>query len=149
MDIAKLVRQAVHSATGVPRLYTAALRAGTGPAGAVQVVRISEAALRVAALRGAGVPGRPNAVRHFVWQALLTARFGRATAQAVAEAQEEGSPHRRDSRVDAHNNALGQDYGEAHAAELRGLSITDALERLAPVALDKWESDDLIWIRPR
>jgi hypothetical protein len=110
----------------LPRLFAAALRAGAGPVGATQVVLISGAAASVAARRGRGEPGRQNAVRHFAWQALITARLGLPVAQAVAEAQETGSPDAADSRVDRHNNAAGQEYGAAHADELAG---TDGLTR--------------------
>lgn len=140
--------QAIHAATGVPRLYTAALKAGVGPAGAFEVLRLSQAALTTAAAQGRGVPGRTNAMRHFMWQALLTARFGRPAAAAIARAQEEGTPNRGDSRVDVHNNRVGQDHGEAYAEELKALATADALALLAPVALEKWESDELIWIKP-
>lgn len=140
--------QAIHAATGVPRLYTAGLKAGLGPAGAFEVLRISEAALRAAAAQGRGVPGRTNAMRHFMWQALLTARFGRAAAAVIARTQEQGTPDQRDSRIDEHNNGVGQDHGEAHAEALEALSTADAIALLVPVALAKWESDELIWIKP-
>ena len=140
--------QAIHAATGVPRLYTAGLRAGLGPSGAFELLRISEAALRAAAAQGRGVPGRTNAMRHFMWQALLTARFGRPAAATIAHAQEQGTPSARDSRVDEHNNRVGQDHGEAHADDLRARSTADAIALLVPVALAKWESDELIWVRP-
>lgn len=140
--------QAIHAATGVPRLYTAGLKAGLGPGGAFEVLRISEAALRGAAAQGRGVPGRTNAMRHFMWQALLTARFGRAAAAVIARAQEQGTPALRDSAVDQHNNAVGQDHGEAHAEELKVLATADAIAQLVPVALEKWESDELVWIKP-
>lgn len=140
--------QAIHAATGVPRLYAAGLKAGLGPAGAFEVLRISEAALRAAAAQGHGVPGRTNAMRHFMWQALLTARFGRPAAATIARAQEQGTPAVRDSRTDEHNNGVGQQHGEEHAAELKGLSTADAMALLVPVALEKWESDELIWIKP-
>ena len=54
------------------------------------MLRISQAALRAAAAHGRGVPGRSNAMRHFMWQAVLTARFGVEAAQAIAVAQEAG-----------------------------------------------------------
>lgn len=148
MGFADLARQAIHAGTGVPRLYVAATRAGLGPAEAVEVLRISQAALAAAATHGRGVTGRTNAVRHFAWQAALTARFGTDTARAIAAAQETGSPHRRDSEVDQHNNAVGQAYGAEHARELSGLSPADLVGRLVPVALGKWESDELVWVRP-
>lgn len=148
-DLGRLLQQAIHTASGVPRLGSAALRAGTGPAGAVQVLRISEASLRTAAAHGSGVPGRTNAMRHFMWQALLTARFSREVARALAHAQEAGTPNRRDSQVDQHNNEAGQEYGAAHAADLRNGSVGEALALLVPVALAKWDSGELVWVSPR
>ena len=100
-----------------------------------------------AAQHGRGVPGRANAMRHFMWQAVLTARFGLDTARTIAAAQEAGTPSRRDSRVDAHNNEVGQAYGAEHAADLRPLAPGEAMASLVPVALAKWESDELVWVR--
>jgi hypothetical protein len=147
MGFGDVLGQAIHSATGVPRLYAAALKAGLGPGGATQVLRISQAALQSAAVHGRGVPGRTNAMRHFMWQALLTARFGVQAAQTIAAAQETGTPNRRDSRVNEHNNAVGRTYGAEHAGDLTAGSTSDALALLVPVALEKWESDELIWVR--
>ena len=138
---------AIHAATGVPRLYAAALRAGLGPTGAVEVLRISQAALQSAAAHGRGVPGRTNAMRHFMWQAALTAHFGVDAARTIAAAQEAGSPNRRDSHVDEHNNAVGQAYGAEHADDLATGSVSAVMTALVPVALEKWESDELIWVR--
>lgn len=141
--------QAIHAATGVPRLYAAALEAGLGPAGGVEVLRISRSALAAAAKHGRGVPGRTNAMRHFVWQAVLTARFGADAARTIAAAQERGTPNRRDSRVDEHNNTVGQEYGAAHAGDLADVPVADAVARLVPVALAKWEAGELVWVRRR
>ena len=129
-----ILDRAIHAATGVPRLYTAALRAGLGPSGGVEVLRISQAALQAAAAHGRGVPGRTNAMRHFMWQAALTARFGVDAARAIASAQ--------------HNNAVGQAYGAEHAADLTAGSASAAMAVLVPVALEKWESDELVWVKP-
>ena len=148
MGLGDVLGQAIHSATGVPRLYVAALNAGLGPGGAAQVLRISQAALQAAAVHGRGVPGRTNAMRHFMWQALLTARFGVEAARTIATAQEAGTLNRRDSRVDEHNNEVGRAYGTAHAGDLTAGSTSDALALLVPVALEKWESDELIWVKP-
>lgn len=145
----ELLDQAIHAATGVPRLYAAALKAGLGQAGALEVLRISQAALSAAAQHGRGVPGRTNAMRHFMWQATLTARFGVDAARSIARAQEAGSPNRRDSRVDAHNNAAGQAYGTEHVDDLADLATSDAMTSLVPAALEKWESGELVWIKPR
>ena len=148
MALGDFLDQALHSATVVPRLSAASIKAGLGPAGTVEVLRISEAALRIATGQGRGVPGRTNALRHFMWQAVLTARFGLDAARTIAEAQEAGTPDRKDSSIDAHNNAVGQAYGVAHATELQAGSPSEVLTMLVPVALEKWESDELIWIRP-
>ena len=148
MGIGDIFGQAIHTATGVPRLYAAALKAGLGPAGGLEVLRISQAALTTAAAQGRGVPGRTNALRHFMWQAVLTAHFGLDAARTIAAAQEAGTPARRDSTVDAHNNAVGQEYGAAHTAELTSGSTAEALARLVPVAMEKWESDELVWVKP-
>lgn len=140
--------QALHSATVVPRLSAASLKAGLGPASTVEVLRISESALRTAASQGRGVPGRTNALRHFMWQAVLTARFGLDAARTLAAAQEAGTPNSKDSAVDEHNNAAGQEYGAEHADELKVGSPSEVMTVLVPVALAKWDADELIWIRP-
>ena len=140
--------RAVHAAAGAPRLWSAARAAGLSTSQALEVLLVSQAALRTAARHGAGVPGRANAMRHFLWQAVLTARLGREAAEAIAVAQEAGSPTARDSRVDMQNNAVGQDHGEAHAAELSRGSASSAVAGLVPVALEKWERDELVWLKP-
>ena len=43
---------------------------------------------------------------------------------------------------------MGQDYGAAHAAELQMGSPSEVMTMLVPVALAKWEADELIWVRP-
>jgi hypothetical protein len=148
MGFGDVVQQAIHAGTGVPRLYAASMRAGLGPSGAVEVLRISQAALSAAASHGRGVPGRSNALRHFMWQAALTARFGVDAARSIAAAQEAGSPRRRDSRVDEHNNTAGQAYGAEHADDLAPLSASEAMTSLVPVALAMWEAGELVWVRP-
>ena len=149
MGFGDVVQQAIHAGTGVPRLYVAATKAGLGPSEAFEVLRISQAALQAAAAHGRGVPGRSNAMRHFLWQAALTARFGTETARAIAAAQEAGTPDRRDSLVDEQNNAVGQTYGSEHAEDLAGLTPSEAMSSLVPVALGMWESGELVWVRPR
>ena len=143
-----LLDRAIHAATGVPRLYAAALKAGLGPSGGLEVLQISQAALQASAAHGRGVTGRSNAMRHFMWQAVLTARFGLDAARSIAAAQEAGTPSRRDSTVDRHNNAVGQAWGAEHVADLTAGSASAAMSVLVPVALEKWESDELIWVKP-
>ncbi len=147
MGFGDVLQQAIHAGTGVPRLWVAATRAGLGPSAAAEVLRLSQAALQAAAAHGRGVPGRTNAMRHFMWQAALTARFGADVAGSIAAAQEAGTPNRRDSRVDEHNNAAGRAHGAAHAADLADLSPRAAMASLVPVALAKWESGELVWVR--
>jgi hypothetical protein len=148
MGFGDVVQQAIHAGTGVPRLYAAATRAGLGPSGALEVLRISQAALSAAASHGRGVRGRSNAMRHFMWQAVLTARFGVDAARSIAAAQEAGSHRRRDSRVDEHNNAAGRAYGAEHADDLAPLAPSEAMTSLVPVALAMWEAGELVWVRP-
>lgn len=148
MELRHLARRVTHAGSAVPRLWTASLRAGTGVRGAIEVLRISEGALRIATRHGRGVPGRINAMRHFIWQALLAARFDARTAELIGQAQEECSVTAEDSRVDVHNNAVGRAHGEADAAELRRSSLSSALASLVPVALAKWDSGELTWVRP-
>lgn len=137
-------RNAVRLLTsGAPRLWQAARDAGAGPGRATEVVLDSALAFSSAATGAPTHWRRQNAVRHFVWQALLTARHGEAVATAVGEAQEQGSADTRDSEVDRANNGLGRAYGTAHADELARLSRGDALARLAGVAAQKWDSREL------
>jgi hypothetical protein len=136
-------RAAVHAAAGVPRLFGAARGAGAGPVEATRLLMTSAVVLFVVAPRAAGVPGRQNAVRHFVWQAWLTARYGEAVARAVAKAQEHGSTQPEDSAIDGRNNAVAQAYGSAHAEELAVTSTAAALRELLRVGLAKWEAGEL------
>lgn len=129
--------------SGAPRLWQAARGAGAGPAAATEVVMDSALAFSSAVTGSPTQWRRQNAVRHFVWQALLTARHGEAVAAAVGEAQEQGSADARDSEVDRANNELGRAYGSAHAAELTRLGRRDAVTRLAGVAAEKWASREL------
>ena len=147
MGFGDVLGQAIHSSSAVPRLYVAARKAGLGTSDTFEALRISRDAMTSAAQHGRGVPGRANAMRHFMWQAVLTARFGLDAARTIAAAQEAGTPSRKDSRVDAHNNEVGQAYGAEHAADLRPLTPGEAMASLVPVALAKWESDELVWVR--
>ena len=128
---------------GVPRLYRAARQSGASSREAAAVVATSAAALVVAARRAPGRPARQNAVRHFAWQAVLTARHGRTVAAAVADAQERGSVRLRDTAVDQRNNAAGQSWGHAHQAELTSGTAGSALDRACAAALQLWEAGEL------
>jgi hypothetical protein len=138
------VRAAAHAAAGAPKLFRAARQAGAGHRDAVDVLVCSALVLFVVAPRAAGVPGRQNAVRHFVWQALLAARHGDAVARAVAVAQERGSAQPLDSAADDRNNAVGQAYGAAHARDLTHVSLRTMLSELLEVGLTKWQAGELV-----
>jgi hypothetical protein len=141
------LRAALHAAGGAPRLYRAARAAGASRVEGVRVLALSALVLLVVAPRAAGVPGRQNAVRHFVWQAALTARHGRSVAEAVADAQERGSVEPLDSAADLRNNATGRAYGAERAASLAALPLRLALRDLLAVALDLWAAGDLATAR--
>lgn len=138
-----IVRTARNAIGGAPRLYRAARQAGASGREAGAVVAISAGTLLVAARRAPGRPGRQNAVRHFTWQAVLTARHGRTVASAVADAQERGSVRLRDTAVDQRNNAAGQAWGHAHEQELTASTVRGALDLAATAALAKWDAGEL------
>jgi len=137
------LRAALHAAAGTPRLFRAARRAGAGPVESARLLVESAVVLFLVAPRAAGAPGRQNAVRHFVWQALVTARHGQAVARAVADAQEDGTVDARDSALDRDNNAVGQAYGAAHAGYLSSAPTSRALRLLLGAGLAAWESGEL------
>lgn len=134
---------AVHAGRGAPRLYRSARRAGAGRLAALRLMLWSGIVLFIVAPRAAGVPGRQNAVRHFVWQALITVRYGEAVARSVADAQEAGSPDHVDSSVDRHNNTTAQAYAAAHATDLRALSSVGLVRELLRAGLDDWDAGAL------
>jgi hypothetical protein len=142
------LRKAAQAVAGAPAVFAAARAAGASSSAAADVMAASAAAVQVAASRTDGTPGMQNAIRHFVWQAYIAGRHGAAVAEAVAAAHEEGRDTPHDTRVDLHNNAVGRAYGTAHAAEIGQGSMPDALARLATVAVQKWSTDELIWVRP-
>jgi hypothetical protein len=137
------VRAAVHAALGVPRLFRSARRAGAGYRDATDVLICSAWVLFVVAPRAAGAHGRQNAVRHFVWQAVLTARHGEGVARSVADAQEQGSVQPLDSAADRRNNSVGQAYGAAHSRELHDLPLRTTMAELLEVGLTKWRAGEL------
>lgn len=140
------LKKAAQAVVGAPDLFRAATGAGATASAAADVMAASAAALQIAATSHDGVPGQQNAIRHFIWQAYISGRHGLAVAEAVAEAQEKGRTSPEDSRVDLHNNAVGRAYGAEHAAEIGRGSLTDALKALVPIAKQKFEADELIWV---
>ena len=127
----------------VPGVYGAAREAGLGRREAVRVV---EASAYVFVLARKRYPRRwraENAVRHFVWQAWLTATYGHDVAEAVGRAHERLSTSVSDSAVDRENNRIGQEYGEAHAAEIRADAMRPAQSALADEAGRLWNAGEL------
>jgi hypothetical protein len=118
-------------AQGVPGLYAAARSAGLGRLAAYRVLQASAYALAIAKQRYPRRWREENAVRHVIWQAWLTATYGREVAQAIGAAHERIATDRVDSTVDRDNNRIGQEYGAAHAAEIRGQAMRPALSELA------------------
>jgi hypothetical protein len=52
-----------------------------------------------------------NAARHGVWQARLAFKYGEASAEAIGDAHEFGSPDALDSWIDQHNNRIARGIG--------------------------------------
>ena len=129
--------------TGAPSLYRAARDAGADRATALRVLGDSALVLVRAARHSPRSWREQNAVRHFTWQAWLTARHGLRLARAVATAQERGREALADSRVDRSNNASGQEYGETHADELVALGRRSAVSRLLAEATRRFRSGEL------
>ena len=142
------LKKAAQAVIGAPNVFNAARQAGASASAAADVMAASAAAIQIASSATDGTPGMQNAVRHFIWQAYITGRHGAAVAEAVAAAHEEGRDTPHDSRVDLHNNSVGREYGAANSATIGQGSLTDALKGLVPVALEKWASDELIWVKP-
>jgi hypothetical protein len=138
-----LTRTLRNAVGGAPRLYRAARQSGASGRESVAVVAASAGALLTAASRSPGRPARQNAVRHFAWQAVLTARHGRTVASAAADAQERGSVRLRDTAVDQRNNAAGQAWGHAHERELTAGTLRSALDLACAAAVEKWEAGEL------
>lgn len=146
--VGRQLRAATRAAAGTPRLFRAARRSGAGRRDAVDVLVCSAFVLFAVAPRAAGVPGRQNAVRHFVWQALLAARHGEPVARAVADAQELGAVQPLDSESDRRNNAVGLAYGVAHAGQLGTRSLRRASHTLLAAGLRAWEAGELSAVSP-
>ena len=140
----KIRRMASWVAHGVPGIYQACRQAGLGRRDAVRVLRASAYALALARKRYPRRWRAENAVRHFVWQAWLTATYRRPVAEAIGRAHERMSRDRVDTSVDRGNNVLGQAYGEAHAEEIRSRAMRPALSELADEAGRMWDAGQLL-----
>ncbi len=140
---------AIRAATsGVPRLYAAARGSGASHRDALGMVAASTAALVIAARRHPSEWREQNAVRHFSWQAFLTARYGREAASALALAHEQRSSDAADSAVDRANNTAGQEYAAAHSADLQHGAVWATVTSLAEVAEGEWAAGRLSGRRP-
>lgn len=137
------LRLAAHVGRGGPRLYRAARSAGAGRFAGGRMLLWSAVILFLVSPRAAGVPGRQNAVRHFVWQSLVTIRYGESVARSVADAQEAGSPDHLDSSVDRHNNAVAQAYAAAHRADLESRASLPLVRELLRAGLATWDAGGL------
>jgi hypothetical protein len=124
-------------------VYGAAREAGLGRRDALRVLEASAYALALARKRHPRRRRAENAVRHFVWQAWLSATYGRDVAEAVGRAHERLSSDAGDSAVDRENNRIGQEYGAAHAAEIRADAMRPAQSALADQAGRLWDADQL------
>ena len=140
MKPTRLARWVVRS---IPGVYGAARDAGLGRPDAVRVLEASAYALVLARRRSPRRRPAENAVRHFVWQAWLSATYGREVAEAVGRAHERLSSDAGDSAVDRENNRIGQEYGAAHAAEIRADAMRPALSALADQAGRLWNEGQL------
>jgi hypothetical protein len=128
---------------GVPGVYEAARAAGLSRRDSLRVLDVSGRALVLAKRRQPRHWRAENAVRHFVWQAWLTAAYGREVAESVGRAHERVASDRADSRVDRDNNRIGQEYGEGHRAAIRGDALRPALAALADEAGRLWDAGQL------
>jgi hypothetical protein len=124
-------------------VYGAARAAGLGRRDAVRVLEASAYSLVLARKRYPKRWRAENAVRHFVWQAWLTAAYGPEVAEAVGRAHERLSRDARDSAVDRANNLIGQQYGAAHAERIRPGAMRPAMSALADEAGRRWDSGQL------
>ncbi len=127
-------------ARGVPGVYDAARAAGLGRLDAYRVLQASAYSLGLAKLRYPRRWREENAVRHVIWQAWLTATYGREAAAAIGTAHERIATDKVDSTVDRENNRIGQEYGAAHATEIRGRAMRPALSALADEAGRMWDA---------
>ena len=109
----------------MPGVYRAARAAGLGRRDALRVLEGSAYAVALARKRYPSRWRAENAVRHFVWQAWLTATYGRGVAEASA-ARTRGSSATRRQRVDRENNRIGQEYGVTHAERIRADAMRPA-----------------------
>ncbi len=71
---------------------------------------------------------RRNALRHAVWQARLTVRFGPETARAIGDAHEQNSDDALDSWIDQYNNQVARNI--AVQCLIDGCTIEELIQRL-------------------
>jgi hypothetical protein len=135
-------------AQGVPGVYEAARHAGLGRLDAYRVLQASGWALVIAKRRFPRRWREENAVRHFVWQAWLTATYGRSVAAAIGAAHERIATDLRDSAVDQQNNRVAQEYGASHAPAITATAMRPSLSALADEAARQFAAGHLSVERP-
>lgn len=79
-----------------------------------------------------------NAMRHALWQGMLTRRFGATTAQAIGDAHEQGSNAPLDTWIDQYNNQVARNIAQQCLAQ--GCSLEELIQRL----LDALDDDRFI-----
>lgn len=94
------------------------------------------------------LPWKQNAIRHFMWQALLTAKYGTRVALRMAAAHEQGNnPHDLDTRVDRMNNPIGRAFGRRHRSAVSQISPLPwadyTLDDLFAAGLRRWRNGTL------
>jgi uncharacterized protein DUF6973 len=101
-----------------------------GPVDCLKIIWVSLKAREV--VKSIANEDRANAVRHFVWQAMLTYLLGEDVATSVGNAHEKGqdidpNPRiRRDSMIDRHNNEVTRRWMSSSQIDLGGLSDPSA-----------------------
>jgi hypothetical protein len=123
----------------VPVTYASARQAGLDRTQALRVVTVSVSAAALALQRHPGHRHQQNAVRHFVWQAWLSAHFGRTVACAIGDRHERKSSRPLSHQVDVRNNDVGQHFGAFLAEEIRPMPLPEALDVLAGHGDDLWQ----------
>jgi len=136
-------RNVARAVAKVPRIFGAAREAGASTTESGRTLVLSTLVLLEATRRSRGRPWRENAVRHFAWQALLTARYGTAVSEGVAAANEAGSTDARDSAIDERNNSAGRTWARKHQAELTGVPLSQAVRRAFEEAIRQWDAGEL------
>jgi hypothetical protein len=85
--------------------------------------------------------GQSNALRHAIWMAILTARWGEEDAKIIGDIHEKRSNDKRDTEVDQYNNEVGRQIGKRFRPEVPGAKIN--YDALITAVFDAFESGKL------